>query len=290
MARRHSGAHDGNGKTTMRLKITHTTQYRYDEPVHYSLQRLRLTPIGGVGQNVLSWNIAVDGATVEAGFNDQFGNHTHLVSTEGDSHTVHIVASGEVDTEDRAGVFGPHVGFTPLWLYLRDTPRTKAGKLTRELVKALPADTDLARMHALMGAIHETVAYVPGSTTTETTAEQALEAKQGVCQDHAHILIAAARSLNLPARYVSGYLMMEGLNAQTATHAWAEVHLSGLGWVGFDAANDLCPDDRYVRLATGLCYIDAAPISGMRIGLAGEDLEVSVNVEPQGQSQSQSQS
>lgn len=280
----------GDGKTTMRLKITHTTEYTYDEPVHYSLQRLRLTPVACSGQTVLSWNIAVDGATVEAGFNDQFGNHTHLVSTEGDSHTVHIVASGEIETVDRAGVFGPHTGFVPLWLYLRDTTRTKPGKLTRELARALPGDTDLARMHALMAAIHTSVAYVPGSTTTETTAEQALEAKRGVCQDHAHIFIAAARMLKLPARYVSGYLMMEGLNEQTATHAWAEVHLGGLGWVGFDPANDLCPDHRYVRLATGLSYADAAPISGMRIGLAGEDLEVTVKVEPQGQSQSQSQS
>lgn len=275
----------------MRLKITHTTEYRYDEPVQYSLQRLRLTPIAGPGQNVLSWNIAVDGATVEAGYNDQFGNHVHLVSTEGQSQKVHIVASGEVETEDRAGMFGAHIGFCPLWLFLRDTPRTKAGKLTRELLKSLPAGEELPRLHALMELVHETVAYLPGMTDTETTAEQALEAKSGVCQDHAHIIIAAARLMNLPARYVSGYLMMEGLKEQTATHAWAEVHLPGLGWVGFDAANNNCPDDRYVRIATGLCYSDAAPVSGMRIGLAIEDMTVAVTVKDQaGQNQSQTQS
>lgn len=273
----------------MRLRITHTTEYLYDDPVQYSLQRLRLTPITGPGQTVLNWSIDVDGAEVQAGFNDQFGNLTHLVSTEGPSRSVHIVASGEVDTEDRAGVFGPHIGYVPLWLYLRDTPRTKPGKLTRELMRSLTGDSELAKMHDLMGKLNAAVAYETGSTGTETTAEQALEAGRGVCQDHAHVLIATARLMNLPARYVSGYLMMDDRAEQTATHAWAEVNLPGLGWVGFDAANNHCPDSRYVRIATGLCYADAAPVSGMRIGVAGEDLTVKLVVEPR-QSQSQSQS
>jgi transglutaminase-like putative cysteine protease len=132
------------------------------------------------------------------------------------------------------------------------------------------------------------VDYRPGTSDTETTAEQALEKKSGVCQDHAHIFIAAARALNIPARYVSGYLMMEGKNEQAATHAWAEAHVPSLGWVGFDPANDVCPDERYVRIATGLCYRDAAPVSGMRVGGPGESLTVKVTVASQGQSQSQS--
>ncbi|MDQ0454395.1 transglutaminase family protein [Rhizobium paknamense] len=274
----------------MRLTITHTTEYRYDDPVQFSLQRLRLTPVSGPAQTVQSWNIAVDGAKVEAGFADQFGNQTHLVSAEGDAHAISIVASGIVNTEDRAGVFGPHTGFVPLWLYLRETPRTKPGKLTRELVKNLTGESELALMHDLMARLHEQIAYKPGTTNTETTAEQALEAGSGVCQDHAHAFIAAARLMDLPARYVSGYLMMEATEDQAATHAWAEVHLPGLGWVGFDAANNICPDDRYIRLATGLCYADAAPVSGMRIGKAGEDLSVRITVSPDGQSQTQSQS
>ncbi|ACM37459.1 MULTISPECIES: transglutaminase family protein [Rhizobium/Agrobacterium group] len=273
----------------MRLKINHVTEYSYDEPVQFSLQRLRLTPIENPGLHVLSWTIVVDGANVEAGFNDQFGNHTHLVSFEGEAKSVRIVASGEVKTEDRAGVFGVHTGYVPLWLYLRDTPRTKAGKLVRDLVKSLAGDNELARMHDLMARVHEQVRYETGTTTTETNAEQALEAGIGVCQDHAHIMISAARLMNMPARYISGYLMMEGIEEQTATHAWAEIHLPSLGWVGFDAANNVCPDARYVRLASGLSYADAAPVSGMRIGLAGEDMSVTVSVAETGQSQSQSQ-
>jgi transglutaminase-like putative cysteine protease len=276
----------------MRLKISHTTEYTYDEPVPYSLQRLRLTPLSSPGQRVINWTVTVDGAKVEAGYADQFGNRVELVSVEGTEHTIRITASGEVETEDRAGVFGPHQGFCPLWLFLRDTPLTKAGPLIEELAKGVKGDSELARMHALMEAINENVAYTPGTTSIETTAEEALAAKTGVCQDHAHIFLSAARFLNIPARYISGYLLMEGQSEQVATHAWAEVHLPGLGWVGFDAANKICPDDRYVRVASGLCYRDCAPVSGMRIGTIkeglGETLKVFVTVTP-GPSQTQSQ-
>ncbi|TWF54807.1 transglutaminase family protein [Neorhizobium alkalisoli] len=275
----------------MRLKISHTTEYRYDEPVPYSLQRLRLTPTDGPMQKVLDWKVEVDGAKVEAGYADQFGNRVELVSAEGTEHLIRITASGEVETFDKAGVFGPHQGFCPLWLFLRETPRTKAGKLIKELAKSLKGDSELAKMHALMEAINETVAYTPGTTTTETMAEEALAAQNGVCQDHAHIFISAARLIGIPARYISGYLLMDGETEQVAAHAWAEAHIPGLGWVGFDAANKVCPDDRYVRVASGLCYRDCAPVSGMRIGSAGENLKVSLTVEPSGgQSQTQSQS
>jgi transglutaminase-like putative cysteine protease len=101
----------------------------------------------------------------------------------------------------------------------------------------------------------------------------------GVCQDYAHIFIATARYLNIPARYVSGYLMRPETTEQTAGHAWAEAHIDGLGWVGFDATNNVCPNDSYVRIGCGLDYRDAAPVSGVRIGFAAETLAVEVNVE-----------
>lgn len=275
----------------MRLKISHTTEYLYDEPVPYSLQRLRLTPVDGPMQKVLNWKVEVDGAKVEAGYSDQYGNRVELVSAEGTEHLIRITASGEVETFDKAGVFGPHQGFCPLWLFLRETPLTKPGKLIKELARGLNADSELAKMHALMETINEAVEYTPGATTTETMAEEALAAKHGVCQDHAHIFISAARLIGIPARYISGYLLMEGTSEQVAAHAWAEAHIPGLGWVGFDAANKVCPDDCYVRVASGLCYRDCAPVSGMRIGSAGENLKVSLTVEPSGgQSQTQSQS
>ena len=119
----------------MRLKITHTTEYVYDEPMPYALQRLRLTPQTGPCQTVENWNVSVDGATVEVTYDDHFGNRVALVETEGPQRKVKVVASGLVTTEDKAGVFGHHVGNAPLWLFQRETPRTKPGKLVRELVK-----------------------------------------------------------------------------------------------------------------------------------------------------------
>jgi transglutaminase-like putative cysteine protease len=98
------------------------------------------------------------------------------------------------------------------------------------------------------------MAYVPGATQTKTLAEDALASGKGVCQDHAQAFVAAARVMGYPARYVSGYLMMEETPDQAASHAWAEAHVDGLGWVGFDPANDISPDDRYVHIAYGLDY------------------------------------
>ena len=139
--------------------------------------------------------------------------------------------------------------------------------------------TDLDRMHDLMGTVHTSVAYRPGETGTETTAEQALEAGHGVCQDHAHIFIAAARLLDIPARYVSGYLLIDGVTDQSASHAWVEAHVEGLGWVGFDVSNGISPDNRYIRVATGFDYQDAAPITGLSYGARDESMVVSLRVE-----------
>lgn len=271
----------------MYLKISHTTEYHYDQPVQYALQRLRLTPVNLPGQTVRNWKTLVDGAAIEVSYDDQFGNRTHLVSVDADRTTLCVEARGEVETEDRAGVFGAHQSYVPLWLYARETPLTKPGKRIRELAKAAGGATELERMHALMAIIHETVRYEPGETQVGTSAEEALERGKGVCQDHAHILISAARTLGLPARYVSGYLLMEDHPQQTASHAWADVHIAGLGWVGFDPANKVCPDDRYVRIASGLCYRDASPVSGLVHGTGTETLKVAVTVEQQGQSQAQ---
>lgn len=274
----------------MRLKISHTTEYVYSDPVQYSLQRLRLTPKSGPTQTVISWKTSVEGAKVEVGYDDQYQNHTELVSLSGEQHTIRIIAEGEVETIDKAGVLGPHTAFAPLWLYRRDTPLTKPGKLVRELVKSIDATEDLPKLHQLMERIKARIIFTPGATDAATTAEQAMELKAGVCQDFAHIFIAAARLMGFSARYVSGYLHMSGNPAQTASHAWAEVHVNGLGWVGFDAANEICPNEDYVRIACGLDYKDACPISGMVHGLTSETMKVSVVVEGPSQSQSQSQS
>lgn len=263
----------------MLLRITHRTEYAYDQPVPYALQRLRLVPQDGPTQRVANWSLEVEGAAEEVRFMDQFGNDTRLLSIGGAPHLIGIAAQGEVDTIHTAGVFGPHRGFAPLWLFLPATPLTMPGETISALVDEIPAGGNLERLHALMQIVHRRVAFDAGATGTDTAAETALRSGRGVCQDHAHIFIAAARLLGFPARYVSGYLLIEGVSAQAASHAWAEAHVEGLGWVGFDAANGISPDTRYVRLATGRDYRDAMPVSGIILGSANERLAVEITVE-----------
>lgn len=265
----------------MRLKITHRTEYVYETPVPYALQRLRLIPYSDQTLKVLSWDLAIEGARQEVNFVDQFGNETRLISIEGDQRSIAITASGEVDTADTAGVVGLHRGFAPLWLFQHETDLTRPGEGIETLAASVTGATDLDRLHALTHAIADRIEYLPGTTDAATTAEEAVQRKSGVCQDHAHVMIAASRAMGLPARYVSGYLMREDTTEQAASHAWAETYLQGLGWVGFDPANRMSPDDRYVRLATGRDYRDAAPVSGIRLGGDTESLTVRITVEQQ---------
>ena len=140
---------------------------------------------------------------------------------------------------------------------------------------------ELDMLHALSAAVLEAVKYETGHTGVTTSAEESLSAGHGVCQDHAHVFIGVARLLGIPARYVSGYLMMDDRIDQEATHAWAEAHVDGLGWVGFDVSNGISPDVRYIRVATGRDYREAEPITGISFGGAEEHLHVSLAVEQQ---------
>ena len=266
----------------MRLTISHTTHYRYDKPAHHALQQVRLTPKSRAGQTVIAWETEVSGGQKQLSYDDQHNNHVELVSFEPDATEIVIHSHGVVESTNGTGIVGPHGGFAPLWYFARSTELTRPGpalrKLARDHQKAGDGD-DVGNLHGLMNAIEAVVRYETGNTHARTTAEQALEAGHGVCQDHAHIFIAAARLLGYPARYVSGYLMMNDRIAQEATHAWAEAHIGGLGWVGFDVSNSISPDERYVRVATGLDYGEAAPVSGILLGGGSEDMVVTLQVQ-----------
>ncbi len=265
----------------MRLSISHTTRYAFSAPVVHALQRVRLTPKRTQGQEIARWSMELEHAVRELEYDDQHFNHVTLVSVEPGAREVVIRCTGEVDTEDQAGVIGRHSGHLPLWSFLGQTPLTKPGPKMRAIVRDCASGDPLERLHLLSRTIRERVEYRAGLTGVDTTGEQAAAAGHGVCQDHAHIFIGAARALEVPARYVSGYLMMNDRIEQEATHAWAEAHVMGLGWVGFDISNGISPDPRYVRVATGLDYRDAAPITGIRFGSMQEDLHVAIAVEQQ---------
>ena len=266
----------------MRIKIRHTTSYRYGEPARSALQLLRLTPRSHDGQFVRRWRVGVDTEARLDKSEDAFGNLTHLVFLEGPLSQVNIVIEGEIDTVDTDGLVRETVERQPEGLFLRETHLTQATPSIRRFARearAAQGGEPMATMHGLNSRINKTFEFLVGATTSETTAAQALAARQGVCQDFAHVLIAAARSLGVPARYVSGYYLRTDRIDQEAGHAWMEAKLPELGWVGFDPAQGLCVSDRYVRLAIGCDARDAAPVRGARVGGSDEQLTVSILVE-----------
>lgn len=154
----------------------------------------------------------------------------------------------------------------------------------RDLAAGVAETDPLALAHGLSSAVSAAVLYRPGVTHAHTTAAEALAQGEGVCQDHAQVLVALARLRGLPARYVSGYLSStrDG-SAEEAAHAWAELHVPGFGWIGFDPANRCCPDGRYLRLGSGLDAEGAAPIRGIARGAGNETMTVTVAVQAQEQ-------
>lgn len=263
----------------MKLKISHSNTYSYDAPVDYALQQVRLTPVNNKQQTVLDWSVEIEGGKQELSFDDQHGNRTLTVSLDRGNLAIVVKAFGTVETHDNSGVLGSVHGCVPLWHFRQFTDRTKPGKQIKALSKIIQSDNQLDCLHALSREILSLASYEKGQTFVDTVAEEALLLGSGVCQDHAQIFISASRQAGIPARYVSGYLMMNDRIDQEATHAWAEAYIDKLGWVGFDVSNGISPDERYVRIATGLDSRDASPISGMRLGSAAESMIVYLQIQ-----------
>jgi transglutaminase-like putative cysteine protease len=269
----------------MLLTVDHVTLYRYDRPVRGVVQSHRLTPSRFDGQQVLEWSVTVTGGTKGGGFRDGAGDWVQGWTVAGPVDQIEVRVTGKVQTTDTAGILRGHKEVAPPEAYLRDTDATKPDAALRALAAIIAkAENPLAGCHALSEAVADAIAYKPGTTQAHTTAAEALAQGEGVCQDHAQALIAAARAGGIPARYVSGYLQsgQDGLDHEAA-HAWAELHLPGFGWIGFDPANRCCPDARYIRLGSGLDAQDAAPIRGISRGQGTEILAVTVAVQTQEQ-------
>lgn len=274
----------------MKLKVAHTTTYRYDTPPRRVLQSHRLVPSVFDGQSVVDWTVEVEGAVFGAEFRDGAGDLTRTASIKGPVEEVTVRVAGVVETRDLSGVLRGHREKVPPAVYLHSTRATRIDLAIAELAEAAKEAAGdqgtLAVAHALSKAVTAAVAYEPGVTGATTTAAEALALGKGVCQDHAHVLIAAAVSAEIPARYVAGYLLAANGEtppgedpAREAGHGWAELHIEGLGWIGFDPSNECCPDDRYIRLCSGFDAADAAPIRGLAVGTGSEELDVAVAVQ-----------
>ena len=275
----------------MRIRIDHSTRYGYARPARFIVQMLRLTPRSCESQQVGDWRIETDVDARLRRSEDAFGNIVHSLYTERPTDSLTIRVMGEVSTVDTGGVIrGQSERLSPL-VFLRDTALTRADAAILDFAQAIGQGDPLDRMHRLMGALHRDVAFEVGSTSAAHTAAEAFAQRRGVCQDHAQIFISAARRLGVPARYVSGHLnRSDGQHDQDAAHAWAEAWIEGLGWVGFDPANGICPTENYVRVAVGLDALGATPIRGTSYGGGQESLTVALHVRPVQQTQQQLQS
>jgi len=267
----------------MRIRISHLTSYRYDTPATSVIQMLRLTPRNHDGQYVARWRIDVSTDCRLDQHEDAFGNITHVFTAEGPFSELAVAVEGEVETRDTQGIVRGVVERFPPSLYLRATALTSSDPNIAAFAAAslnAAGGNVLNLLHLMLARLHADMTRDSTPTRPAITAAQAFSTKRAAGRDFAHVFIAAARSLGIPARYVGGYFRCDDeVSEQEAGHAWAEAFVPELGWVAFDAANGLCATDAHVRVAVGLDELSAAPLRGTRYGGAGEALSVRVRVE-----------
>jgi transglutaminase-like putative cysteine protease len=261
------------------LSIRHETLYRYEKPVGYTLQLLRLTPRTEIGQRIQQWQITTQGKRQSS--IDAFGNSSDMLTLAFPHQEISIIASGlvEVQAPDR-GRMPDNVAISPL-AFTVPTRLTEPTETIREFSsRHLSTHANSSQLISLAEAICSEVSYQSGATATESTADVALALGKGVCQDHSHLFIACCHTLGIPARYVSGYID-PGDVEHSASHAWIDVWVEETnyaGWISIDVTHACLQSARYCRLAVGRDYESAAPIRGIRRGGGTESMSVNVKV------------
>jgi transglutaminase-like putative cysteine protease len=267
----------------MRLRIAHSIVHRYDPPAPGVIQLLRLTPRNHEGQYVINWRIDVSADLRLDAHEDAFGNLAHVLTADGPFEELSLKVEGEVETQNTDGVVRGTLERFPPGMFLRDTPLTQADSNIRNFaldIRAGNKGDTLSELHALLHRLHEsTIRESDHSGEPAPTAAEAFARKRGSTPDLAHIFLGATRSLQIPARYVAGYLCGESGTQQEHGHAWAEAFVPTLGWVGFDPVHCVSPTDAYVRVAVGVDALGAAPLRGSRYGIGGAKLAEAIRVD-----------
>ena len=269
----------------MRIRISHDITHRYSPPARMLIQNLRLTPFSFDSQYALGWRIEVD---IDAGLRQGEDAHGNVVSSF--SHhgapveRLVVSARGEVETTDAAGVIRGAIERLPAEMYLRDSPLARTNGALKEFAldaKRRAADP-LDALHRLMSAVHGAMAFDPRGIDGPESAIEAFALRRGGARDFAHVFIASARFLELPARFVGGYRSASGAQGEAAgEHAWAEAHAPKLGWVAFDPTASICTDAAYVRVVIGFDAQDGAFVREAH-GSGDDEVETAVKVEQAG--------
>lgn len=258
----------------MQIRIRHEVACRFEPPARNVTFVLRLSPRSHEGQHVGDWRLDSElDCSLKAG-QDAFGNLTHTLYTAGPLDGFRLVATCEVQTFDTAGIVRGLPERLPNEVFLRDTEPTSADVAVRGWASEIAAGeaSILGQLHALMEALHGRVAFDPASAAGSACA--AFAARRGDARHHAHLYVGAARHLGIPSRFVAGYLAAPDGAADGGGHAWAECHVPGLGWVGFDSVENVCPEGRHVRGTVGLDAQGAACVRGSRLDGCRETLSV----------------
>jgi hypothetical protein len=247
----------------MKISIRHELSLSFGAGLPRAIQHLLLTPQSSSVQTVRDWRIEVPGMDDAAGFMDAYGNRAHLASQTKPEVELTIAVAGVIETHDKSGVVGRLLTDPGHALFRRVTPLTRPiGAIATKFRTAPKTGKDrIPLLHALMGRVGE-VLEVGEQSQSQDGQSQSQSQSSGApreAADFAHAFVGAARALDIPARFVTGYLA-EGEEEDAAFHAWAEAWDDGLGWIGFDAMLGHCPTDRHVRLAVGLDAVSAAPV------------------------------
>jgi transglutaminase-like putative cysteine protease len=263
------------------------------------LNELRLTPRSLPNQQVLSFDLRIQpGPATLHRRTDYFGNEVTTVAVF-ETHNVFLIqANSLVDVQAPSSETASSLAWEEARdliaaqpddpsleaiEFVFDSPFVSAGPELLEFAQPTftPGRPLLEALRELSHRIYSEFQYRPRSTSIETPLLEVLRNRQGVCQDFAHVMIGALRSLRLPARYTSGYLR-SGPKHQgaEASHAWVSAFVPGMGWLGFDPTNDVMPSDGHVILAWGRDYGDVTPVKGIAVGGGAHSVEVEVSVQP----------
>jgi transglutaminase-like putative cysteine protease len=280
----------------MLYTIRHVTKFVYDKPVSESVMEVRMQPRSDGTQRCLHFGLSTTPASRVLMYQDHDGNTVHHFNIPAKHSRLTLKAEALVESGTRPEL--PDVIDGDGWAKLDEiTARGEYWDLLHPSTYAIPTpllselaheltlergDDPLEMLTQLTSKLFDTFAYAPRSTRVDSPIDDALRARQGVCQDFAHIMIALVRGLGIPCRYVSGYLFHgasdQDRSSDGATHAWVEALLPDLGWVGFDPTNNLIASERHVRVAIGRDYFDVPPTRGVYQGVSAVKSELAVAV------------
>src|SRR5271154_1415742 len=281
----------------MAHSIRHVTKFRYQPAVRESVMEVRMQPRSDARQRCLTFSLDVFPQTNIMVYRDYLGNTVHHFDIPGRQEHIEIAAQALVDVNPapapQPGDVGDwddldaRVAAGDFWEMLLPSPFAKPTERLEKLAVEIGLErygNPLVQLFELNDTLYNTFEYVPNSTNVDSSIDEALESRQGVCQDFAHIMIALVRKLQIPCRYVSGYLFHghepHDRSSAGATHAWVEAFLPEIGWIALDPTNNLVCGERHIRIAVGRDYADVPPTRGVYKGEAESELSVLVTVLP----------